>query len=114
MDHVNQYKAAVKACLLDWYAYVSRATPKYGTEPQCLLDDERGTYMLVFVGWHEGKRKLSVHIFVRVKDGKIWIEVDWTEEGVVTELLAAGVPKSDIVLGFLSPEERRRGEFAAA
>jgi hypothetical protein len=112
MDKLNRYREAVKACLLDWYAYVSRATPKNGTDPECLFDDERGNYMLVFVGWHEGKRKQSVYIFVRIKDGKIWIEEDWTQDGIADELVRAGIPKSDIVLAFHAPEERHLGEFA--
>ena len=78
MDRLTQYQNAVKACLLDWHEYVSRATPKNGTEAECLFDDTRGNYMLVFVGWHEGTRKQSVSIFVRIKNGKIWIEDDWT------------------------------------
>lgn len=114
MDNVSRYRDAVKTCLLNLYAYVGRATPKRGTEPECVFDDARGNFMLVFVGWHDGKRKLSIHVFVRVRDGKVWIEEDWTEEGVATDLLAAGIPKSDIVLAFHSPEERRFGEFAVA
>ncbi len=34
---------------------------------------------------------------------KIWIQCDDTEEDVATDLLEAGVPKEDIVLGFRQP-----------
>ena len=42
------------------------------------------------------------------------IEEDWTEEGITSYLLAAGVPKEDIVLGFHAPEVRPNTEFAVA
>jgi hypothetical protein len=53
-------------------------------------------------------------VYVRVKDGKIWIEQDLTEEGIGNALLQAGVPKEDIVAAFHDPELRQYTEFAAA
>lgn len=43
-----------------------------------------------------------------------WIEENWTEDGIATELLAAGVPKDEIVLGFHHPTMRQYSEFAGA
>lgn len=48
---------------------------------------------------------------MRLKEGKIWIEVDGTEGGVAYDLLRAGVQKEDIVLGFLHPNRRKLVEF---
>ncbi|MEA5560934.1 element excision factor XisI family protein, partial [Planktothrix agardhii] len=45
---------------------------------------------------------------------KIYIEEDWTEEGIANELLTEGVPKEDIVLAFHDPETRKLTEFAIA
>ena len=39
---------------------------------------------------------------------------DDTEEGVATDLLEAGVPKEDIVLGFRHPKVRQHTGFAVA
>ena len=36
------------------------------------------------------------------------------EDGVAGELVAAGIPKSRIVLGFRDPEARKLGDFAEA
>jgi hypothetical protein len=44
----------------------------------------------------------------------IYIEEDWTEEGIATELLREGVPKEDIVLAFYDPETRKLTEFPVA
>jgi hypothetical protein len=52
-------------------------------------------------------------IHVDIKDGKIWIQCDFTEEGVANELVELGVPKTDIVLGFRSPYVRQFTDFAS-
>ena len=51
-------------------------------------------------------------LHIDIKDGKIWIQHDGTEEGIANRLVAAGVPKNDIVLGFQSPFQRKYTEFA--
>jgi hypothetical protein len=51
---------------------------------------------------------------VDIINGKIWIQRDGTEYGVARELVDAGVPKSQIVLGFRPPEIRPYTEFAVA
>ncbi len=114
MDKLTRYREAVKACLLDWHAYIGRSSPKNGTDAECAFDDAHGNYLIAFVGWHEKKRILSVHIMIRVKDDKVWIEADWTDQGIADELVRAGVPKSDIVLAFQPPELRHLTEFAVA
>ena len=48
------------------------------------------------------------------KNQKIYIEDDWTEEGIANELLREDIPKSDIVLAFHDPETRKLTEFAVA
>ena len=59
------------------------------------------------------------YIFVRIRDGKVWIEEDQSDDPVAEELLRLGVPMEDIVLGWLPPETRHlsgygvRGPFAA-
>lgn len=45
--------------------------------------------------------------FVNAKNEKIYLEEDWTEEGIATELLREGVPKEDIVLAFHEPKTRK-------
>ena len=44
--------------------------------------------------------------YKRLKDGKIYVEEDWTKEGIANELMRAGVPASDIVLSFNPPDLR--------
>lgn len=49
---------------------------------------------------------------MRIRNGQFWIEEDWTEEGIATDLVRAGVPKEDIVLTFHEPKMRQYTDFA--
>ncbi len=82
------------------------------TEVQLILDIERNHYLLMLVGWHDQRREYSSLIHIDIKDEKIWIQSDGTEIGVANELVEAGVPQKDIVLGFKSPFKRKFTEYA--
>jgi hypothetical protein len=45
---------------------------------------------------------------------KVWVQSDDTEEGIATDLMAAGISKDDIVLGFRHPKIRPHTGFAVA
>lgn len=47
-------------------------------------------------------------------DGKIWVQQNMTEWEVGDMLEEQGVPKSDIVAGFLSPDLRTYTKYAVA
>jgi hypothetical protein len=79
-----------------------------------VVDQEQERFVLLELGWANGRRVNDVYLHVHLKGGKSWIEEDWTEDGFATELVAAGVPKGDIVLGFHPPERRHLTEFAVA
>jgi hypothetical protein len=49
---------------------------------------------------------------IDLKDGKIWIQHDGTEEGIANRLVEAGAPREDIVLVFHALYKRRFTEFA--
>ncbi|HAX80341.1 MAG TPA: XisI protein [Cyanobacteria bacterium UBA11372] len=82
------------------------------TEVQLILDRERHHYLLMLVGWNDQRREYGSLIHIDIKDEKIWIQSDGTEVGVANELVEAGVPQKDIVLGFKSPFKRQFTEYA--
>jgi len=92
--------------------YNLRPTP--GVESFVIFDEERDHYLLVSLGWAENRRVRRIVLYVRLRDGKFWIEEDWTENGLATDLLRAGVPREDIVLAVHPPERRPLTEFAVA
>ena len=65
-------------------------------------------------GWTEKRHIKNMFLYVRIHDGRFWVEEDWSEDGIATHLLRAGVPKDKIVLAFYPPSTREMGEFAVA
>ena len=82
------------------------------TEVQLIFDSKRDRYLLVHLGWEEEFRMYGCIVHIDIRDEKIWIQRDFTEEGVATELEELGVPKSDIILAFHPPSIRQFTEFA--
>ncbi|MDZ8262810.1 XisI protein [Nostoc sp. ChiQUE01b] len=83
------------------------------TEVQLIFDTERDHYQVIHLGWEELRRVYGCIMHIDIKNGKIWIQRDGTESGVANELVTAGVPKQDIILGFHAPYKRKFTEFAA-
>ncbi|NES21236.1 MAG: XisI protein [Symploca sp. SIO3E6] len=79
-----------------------------------VFDRNRDSYLLLYVGWHDEERIYGVSIHIEIIDGKIWIQQDFTEEGIANQLVELGVPKTDIVLGFRAPVVRKFTEFSVA
>lgn len=113
MDKMTQYRELIKQTL-SRYIELDNRSPTSGVQAMLIADDERGQYMWVRFGWTKNKRIRAIPIYVRLENSKIWIEEDWTEEGIATDLVRDGVPKGDIVLAFQSPEMRPYTDFAAA
>lgn len=80
----------------------------------CIFDETHDRYMLFKTGWRGKEHIHRVFLYIYLRNDKIWIEEDWTEDGLATELLKAGVPHNNIVLGFRHPELRSLTEFAVA
>jgi hypothetical protein len=78
------------------------------------FDRERGQFLLLDEGWDGYRRIHNVWAHVELRDGKIWIHEDGTEEGIANLLVAAGVPHDHIVLAFHAPNLRDATEFAVA
>jgi hypothetical protein len=120
MDKLSHYRHVVKKILTEYDCYVSsspnsdsKALLLPAEREHCLVfDEERDQYLWLRLGWQGKKRVKGINIHLRIKNEKIWIEEDWTEDGVVTELINAGIPHHDIVLAFYPPEERNLTEFA--
>jgi len=113
MDKLARYREIVKRILSE-HVTVSNRCPQSGIERFMVADEARDHYFLFSLGWSEERRIRNFNVYVRIKDGKFWIEHDLTEDGIATELLEAGVLNEDIVLAFHAPEMRQYTEFAAA
>jgi len=113
MDKLNQYRQIVQKVLSEYRDWAAGA--KAGGVQECVsFDQERDHYFWFHVGWDGKRRDFGVTVYLRIEQGKIWIEEDWTKQGIANELLEAGVAPEDIVLGFQHPSKRPLTEFASA
>ncbi len=104
MDKLTQYREWIKQVL----TYHGQFKPSYGeVENEIFFDLERDHYQLFGAGWENRRRVFGCLIHVDIKDEKIWIQYDGTEEGVANQLVEMGVPKQDIVLAYHAPYARK-------
>lgn len=111
MDKVVQYEALILQ-ILEAQAAIPYAN--LDAENELVVDREHRRYQLVTVGWEGSKRVHAVTLHFDIRDGKIWVQQDQTEFGIAEELLKMGVPKSDIVLAYLSARRQAELDFATA
>lgn len=109
MEKIN-YSKIIQEILTQHSVYDGQS----GTKIQLIFDPKRHQYQLLHIGWKEQQRIFGAIVHVDLKDDKIWIQRDGTEIGIANQLIAAGVPKQDIVLGFQAPYKRSLTDFAVS
>ena len=112
MDTRLSYQSIIKR-VLQTHAEERAALPDDYTS-QVVFDDERGQYLVLDLGWQGDQYLHATPIHLSLVDDKVWVQFDDTEAGVATELMAAGVAQTDIVLGFRHPKIRQHTGFAVA
>lgn len=111
MDTLDHYRQLIRKILTEY----TRIPYAHGDiQFETVFDRESDRYLVVILGREKIRRVHSCLIHIDIIDGKIWIQRDGTEEGVASELIKAGVPREQIVLGFRSPERRKLTELAVA
>lgn len=102
MDTIKHYQQILED-LIQQYAQ----KPSHGEiEPEIIIDRERTHYELMHIGWDGSRRVHGSVLHLDLIDGKIWIQHDGTAPGVALDLVEAGVPREDIVLGFRPADVR--------
>jgi hypothetical protein len=112
MDKLTQYRSLIQKLLTE-YRQLGKSQLDESTD-RLAFDLERDEYLWFQSGWRGKERVRHITVYLRIVNGKIWVEEDMTNLCVVDDLLAAGVPKQDIVLGFQHPSKRSLTEFAIA
>jgi hypothetical protein len=112
MDSLNpQYFETVEKVLQDYADFLAGDDQ---VQIELVCDRDRDHYLLVEAGWQNGYRIYGTLIHIDRIGNKLWIQHDGTEEGIAIDLVAAGIPKEQIVLGFRSLEQRQHTEFATS
>lgn len=108
-EKIEKYRAYIENIIREYGSF----KPSYGdVEMQILSDKENNHYQLNSVGWNKDQRIHGCLLHIDLKNGKIWIQHDGTEEGAANKLVEMGVPKEDIVFGFHAPYKRQYTDFA--
>jgi hypothetical protein len=108
---VDNYRAVIKKILLG-YADDQPITADITTE--VVMDEERGHYEVLAIGWRGNKQVHTTIIHIDRIDDKVWLQHDGTDRIIADELPAAGIPPVSLVLGFRHPRVREYTGFAVA
>lgn len=111
MDRLETFRQIIHDVLS---AYVEIHYANGEIQNEAVFDEIRDRYLVVSLGWDSAKRIHGALIHIDIVGGKVWIQRDGTEHGIARELVAAGIPRDQIVLGFHSAEVRPLTEYAAA
>jgi XisI protein len=111
MDKLELYRGAIEKVLTD-YASVPIAFGEI--DSQLIFDKERDRYQVVSVGWAGHRRVHGCTLHLDIINEKIWIQHNTTELQIGQELVAIGIPKEDIILGFQAAYMRQYTDFGVA
>lgn len=104
---VEKYRQYIRHLLCERQKRASMSRNYEEYEVQTIFDEQQDHYQLLYVGWRGNKRDFGCILHLDIKDGRIWIQHDGTEEGIANRLVEMGVPKEDIILAFHEPYVRQ-------
>jgi XisI protein len=109
MDTVANYRKIIIGAIEEY----AKIPYSYGDlYRKFIIDKEENNFLLLTIGWQNNKRVHGCLIHLEIIGDKVWVHRDGTEDGITEDLLAAGISKKQIVIGFHPPEIRVHTEFA--
>jgi hypothetical protein len=111
MDKLIQYRKYIQKLLSE---YAKDDISGNEVEVQLIFDHERDHYQWMNVGWEGFNRIYRSIIHFDIKDGKIWLQQNLTDQNPAEDLVEMGVPREDIVLGLQPPFKRPFTDYGAA
>lgn len=111
MDKLDNYRKIIND-VLQYHANI----PYSQGEIDCLLivSEDRNHFLLMNNGWNDLQRIHGCLVHIEIIGDSVWILRDGIEDGVTDELVARGIPKDKIVLGFQPPEVRQYTGYGVA
>jgi len=107
MNKTEKYSKLLAAFLVDFAD--KRGTSYNGLTTKALIDKDHHHYQAILHGFQKQPEKyvLSILFHFDIIDGKVWFQCNYTDLLIEDELLKLGIPKSDIIFGWL-PEYARK------
>ena len=103
MDTLENCRQIVKNILTEYSGFFDSESE---VQTQVIFDLENDHYMLLSMGWFQGRRVHDCVIHMDIIDGQVWIQANNTDRSIAEELVAAGILPKLIVLGLQPPEVR--------
>ena len=111
MDKLASYRQIIRTVLLPYTKITYANVPVRNI---AVFDDEHGQYLIMSDGWDGVRHLHGCLIHIEIIGNRLWVQRDGTEDGITDELVAAGIPKQDIVLGFQEPAVRKYTGYGVA
>src|SRR5437016_4887163 len=109
MDKLNRYREIVGRIIEEYASY----KPSHGhIDTEAIIDRDHDHYEVMHIGWDGVRRVHGAVVHVDIQDGKVWVQYDGTNRPIAEEMVAAGIPREDIVLAFHPAELRHHTGFA--
>jgi hypothetical protein len=109
VDELDTYRRIIEDLLRNYARY----RPARGDiQIEVIIDRTQDHYELMYAGWNGPYRIHGSVLHLDIRDGKVWIQHDGTEEGVADQLVSAGIPRDRIVLAFKPADIRPHTGFA--
>ena len=109
MEKIERYRKIIKQILTE---HAELSSNEGDVESQLIFDDTHGHYQLNYVGWRGDKRVFGPVLHFDIKNGKIWLQYNGTEDSITEKLTDMNVPHTDIVLGLRSEFTRQFTRYA--
>ncbi len=110
MDKLKNFHDLIYPILFSYAALPYRYQNR---QHKLIVSDDHKDYLLMTMGWEDDVKVHGCLVHLEIINDKIWIHRDGLEDGIANDLVAAGIPKNDIVLAFHPPEVRQYTDFAA-
>jgi hypothetical protein len=111
MHKLERYRRIVTRLIEDYASY----KPSHGQiETEAIVDPALDHYEVMHVGWDGVRRVHGSVVHIDIIGDKVWIQYDGTTRPVADELMAGGIPREDIVLGFHPAGVRKYTDFAVS
>jgi XisI protein len=110
-ETIAKYEAIIIAFLERQAKY---RQPNKELETQLIFDKEKRHYQLLRLGFRKGQFVYMCPFHFDIKNNKIWIQQNRTDVEVGEVFVEMGVPKTDIVVGFLPIETRAFSGYAVS
>ena len=112
MDKLDHYRDIIERELTEILG--GSEQPDDDLRDKTVFDRRSDYYLILREGWVGPRHIHSPVVSLEIRAGKVWLQADRTNLRIAQRLEDAGIPKSEIVLGFQPPSVRPYTEYAVA